>query len=159
MPEVVTEEEQFKQWKNEPAQKAFNEKAKSHKIDCFDKAKNYKEITGCWDTPFRNYAKEVLSADSGLVQKIIENLEERYLSNNIYADPSRGISHYVCADEEGNTTGTMSDWKYYYTSENTREQELLIKVVVLLDLLLRELNMVQVMISLLILDTYFTSRE
>lgn len=127
VPEVVTEEEQFKQWKNEPTQKAFNEKAKSHKIDCFDKAKNYKEITGCWDTPFRNYAKEVLSADSGLVQKIIENLEERYLSNNIYADPSRGISHYVCADEEGNTTGTMSDWKYYYTSENTREQEFINK--------------------------------
>lgn len=124
---TVPEEEQFADWKKEDYQKDFNKRAKKHNIDCFDKAKYYKDITGCWDEPFEAYAKDTLHHDNKVSQKALENLEQRFMSNNIFADPSRGISHYICADEEGEISGTMAEWKYYYTAENTADSEFINK--------------------------------
>ena len=120
---VISEEEQFKEWKKEKYQVDYDERGKAKGIDCFDKATKYSELTSCWTEPYKMYAFNEISHDTMLTQKLLKDIEKEFFQKNEKYNVNKGLSHYICADEEGRVSDLMADWDYIYNGENTRTSE------------------------------------
>lgn len=113
--------DQFKQWKD--TNSAFLESAKSVGIDCSDR-ELYSDFITCYDEAWNKYASKVVQENKDDVNKAFTAIAENYLKKDPHFDPSRSISHYVCADENGDPVGqSMAEWKYAFTDENSEDAE------------------------------------
>lgn len=116
-----TSTDQFKQWKADNS--AFLQTAKSAGIDCGDR-ELYSDFVTCYDEAWNKYATKVVQENKDDISKTFTTLAENYAKKNPHFDPSRAISHYVCADKNGDPIGqSMAEWKYAYTDENSPESE------------------------------------
>lgn len=120
---VMSEEEQFKEWKKEPYQVDYDKRGKAKGIDCFDSATKYSELTSCWTEPYKQYAFNEISHDTVLTQKLLKDIEKEFFEKNEKYNVNKGLSHYICANEEGKVSDLMAEWEYVYNGENTRESE------------------------------------
>ena len=129
-PVYMTEEEQFEEWKEEDYQVQFDKDAKSVGIDCFDESKNYNQLLECYKPKYTDYAKDIFAGDKAVFKNAVQKIMDEYFTNNPHYDVNRGLSHYMCGDEEGKLSDgskSLASWKWVYDKENTRTSEFLNK--------------------------------
>lgn len=129
-PVYMTEEEQFEEWKEEDYQVQFDKDAKEVGIDCFDESKNYTQLLDCYKPKFTDYGKDIFAGDKSVFKKAVQKIMNEYFQNNPHYDVNRGLSHYMCGDEEGfipDGSKSRATWKWLYEKENTRTEEFLNK--------------------------------
>lgn len=129
-PVYMTEEEQFEEWKNEDYQVQFDKDAKDVGIDCFDESKNYNQLLDCYKPKYTDYGKDIFAGDKSVFKNAVQKIMDEYFTNNPHYDVNRGLSHYMCGDEEGKISDgskSMATWKWLYEKENTRTEEFLNK--------------------------------
>lgn len=119
---VVPEEEQLKNWlKTDEAQSFFGPMKSNYGIDC-SSSKTGDEFNSCYQSAYDSKVKEEVDnekIDGQLVSDLSEDLVKSFSLANIHLNPSAGISHYVCANEDGKPTGkNIAEYKYVYNGEN-----------------------------------------
>lgn len=116
----VPEKVQFADWKGEDSRVAEGEGVG---ISCVDKD-NYGDYKACWSEKYKTYQKAEFSANSTTVSGILKNVKESLFKDNPYADPTKAISHYVCADDKGNgMRGPDGKYIHVYNAENSNGTE------------------------------------
>ena len=129
-PVYMTEEEQFEEWKDEDYQVQFDKDAKEVGIDCFDESKNYTQLLDCYKPKFIDYGKDIFAGDKSVFKKAVQKIMNEHFRNNPHYDVNRGLSHYMCGDEEGlipDGSKSKNSWKWLYEKENSRTEEFLNK--------------------------------
>ena len=109
----------------------FDKDAKEVGIDCFDESKNYTQLLDCYKPKFTDYGKDIFAGDKSVFKKAVQKIMNEYFQNNPHYDVNRGLSHYMCGDEEGfipDGSKSRATWKWLYEKENTRTEEFLIKI-------------------------------
>lgn len=104
-----SEEDQFKDWKKDSS---AVEKGSKNGIDCGD-VETYDGFQECWAEGFEDVKKQNFSAGSQIISSLIKKVEQNLFKDDPYYDTSTAISHYVCADKEGNPKRD-ADGKYEY---------------------------------------------
>ena len=109
--------DQFEQWKSDNS--AFLAEAQGVGIECSDR-ELYGDFVTCYDEAWNKYASKVVQDNKDDVDKAFTAVTDNYMKKDPHFDPSRSISHYVCADKDGDPIGkSMAEWKYAYTEENS----------------------------------------
>lgn len=118
----VPESTQFADWKksNSSVQKGKNEG-----IDC-TASTNYNAFQTCWSDKWTSYAKDKLDANNIITSSIIKTVEKQVMEDNDHYDPTKAISHYVCADSKGNIKYNKDgEYEYVYLQENNGSKQYL----------------------------------
>ncbi len=124
----VTEEEQINNWYKNPDVESFLSNAQYALGNDCKLSKSGSEFTSCYSSAYDAKLQEILSSEEneGLVSKLAEDVTKNFDKKNVHTNPASGISHYICADEEGNPTATsIVNYKYVYTKENSGNSEYL----------------------------------
>lgn len=122
----VTEEEQINNWYKNPDVASFLSNAQYALGNDCKSSKSGSEFTSCYSSAYDAKLQEFLSSEEneGLVSKLTEDVTKNFDKKNVHTNPASGISHYICADEEGNPTATsIVNYKYVYTKENSGNSE------------------------------------
>ena len=122
----VTEEEQINNWyKNSDVESFLSNAQYALGNDC-KSSKSGSEFNSCYFSAYDAKLQEILSSEEneGLVSKLTEDVTKNFDKKNVHTNPASGISHYICADEEGNPTATsIVNYKYVYSKENSKSSE------------------------------------
>lgn len=109
---IVPEKEQFAKFKKTDGRVA---EGKTEGINCDND--NIGDFKACWAKEFESYRDENFNANSETLKKLIKKTEERLFKDDPYADPTKAIGHYVCADSEGNAKKNGSEYVYLYNKD------------------------------------------
>lgn len=120
--EFVPESEQFAKFKKEDGRVKQGE---SKGISCSD-IDNYSDYKTCWNDKWKSYRSKEFNAKSTILTKLIEKVQKNLFKDDPYSDPTKAISHYVCADSRGDAMkDSNGNYEYLYTKENEGSQEFL----------------------------------
>lgn len=124
---VVPEDEQLQRWYNKGDVQAFFAPMRdNYGIDC-SSAKTGDEFKACYKSAYDSKVQEEVhneDVDGQLTSDLSSDIVKEFAKENPHLNPSAGISHYVCADEEGHPMGAnSSEYKYVYNSENSNGSE------------------------------------
>lgn len=109
---IVPEKEQFAKFKKTDGRVA---EGKSEGINC--DSDNIGDFKACWAKEFESYRDKNFNANSETLTKLIKETEEKLFKDDPYADPTKAIGHYVCADAEGNAKRNGSEYVYLYNKD------------------------------------------
>ena len=117
---IVPEEEQFADFKkDDPKVKQGEGKG----ITCSDE-KSYDGYKACWATKWEDLKKKSFDGKGEIIKKIQKNVVTNLIQKLPHSDPSKAISHYVCADSNGNAKlKADGSYEYVYTDFNRDGKE------------------------------------
>lgn len=112
---IVSEEDQFSEFKeNDPKVKQGEGKG----ITCSTES-SYEGYKSCWNVKWEELKKSSFSGKGPIVSKIQKNVVNNLIQKLPHSDPSKAISHYVCADPNGNAKlNADGSYQYVYTGFN-----------------------------------------
>ena len=117
---IMTEEDQFAEFKKNDGQVQRGEKAG---ITCSAET-NYSGYKACWATKWEDLKKEKFNGKSSLIEGLQKKVTENLIQSLPTSDPSKAISHYVCADADGKAILNQDgSYKYVYSTYNAGSTE------------------------------------
>lgn len=122
-PVLMTESEQLEEWAEE--NKEILELAKSKGlIKSLEELEKYDEIEEYWEAQWDSYSQKAFSANQDIIKNIQKEIDEDVFKNDPFSDPKQPISHYVCADSNGNPIRSEDgSYEYLYTDYNSDGKE------------------------------------
>lgn len=122
-PVYYTEQEQFGFWKDEDDVNSMLTLGDKHGLYKED-AKNYSELQAHWAKLYPNYKSQTFNAQTLNLTDLFKSAQETFFSDNVHNDPSKQISKYVCADENGKPIREDNgSYRYLYKKENSGSEE------------------------------------
>lgn len=111
---IVPEEEQFEKWKKSEPRVA---EGAGKGIDCGDTG-NSGDFEACWTEKWTAYRDAEFNASSAIIQGILKLIEKEVMESDPYADTTKAVSHYACADEKGKMIKDSMGQPVYAYKEN-----------------------------------------
>lgn len=125
-PVYYTEKEQLGFWAEDNSSYLARGAAQGLISSNPDDYESYDDIVDQWNTAYEAYFSREFDASGEVVTKLLEKSDAEVFLENPHLDPKQPISHYACADSNGNmmrkSDGTP---EYLYLKHNKGSQEFL----------------------------------